>query len=87
MEKIYKQGDREPIYSYNGTGTMQVSWYWKICEHNPKKHGMCIPLGDGLCGVKAIRYKVWNSGKWENEPMVNHATPEQEKVLDNTKWR
>lgn len=82
MAKTYKQGDREPMTRFDDRGYECVRWYWKICEHD-KLHNGCVPLGDGLCGVKAIRYRVWNCGKWEAEPMVNHATPEQEQVLDS----
>ena len=65
--------------------TPAVRWYWQIQEHN-KAHATCRTLGDGLCGFKMVRYANWNetSNKWELEPMVNHADPEQEKVLDSS---
>jgi len=61
----------------------KVVWYWMIQPHQ-KNHGRCKPLGDGLCAIKMIRYENWNEDNksWEPEPMDNHATPEQEQVLD-----
>ena len=60
-----------------------VRWYWQIREHTSKHHG-CKVLGDGLCGFKMVRCMNWNDDtkKWELLPAVNHATPEQEQVLD-----
>lgn len=62
----------------------KVQWYWQVREHT-KRHHDCKPLGDGLCGFKMVRYEDWNdeTKKWELLPMVNHATPEQERVLDS----
>lgn len=61
-----------------------LRWYWQIQEHK-KSHASCKPIGDGLCGFKMVRFFTWNAsaGKWELSPMVNHATPEQEQVLDS----
>ena len=62
----------------------KVRWYWQIQAHD-KKHTGCKPLGDGLCGFKMVRYEDWNgeTHSWELLPMENHATPEQEAVLDS----
>lgn len=60
-----------------------LRWYWQVREHKNNHHG-CKSLGDGLCGFKMVRYMTWNDDtkKWELLPMINHATPEQEQVLD-----
>lgn len=63
-------------------GNTGVEWYWMIQPHD-KSHFRCHPLGDGLCAVKVVRYENWNGEAWEAEPMENHATPEQEQVLDS----
>ncbi len=64
-------------------GLPTVRWYWRVREHKVAHRG-CTPFGDGLCAFKMVRYFNWNdeTGKWELLPAVNHATPEQEKVLD-----
>ncbi len=61
----------------------KVQWYWMVQPHQ-NYHNNCKIIGDGLCAIKMIRYENWDEvGKrWEAEPMDNHATPEQEKVLD-----
>lgn len=61
-----------------------LRWYWQIQEHH-KNHSYCKSLGDGLCGFKMVRFYNWDetSKKWELLPMINHATAEQEKVLDS----
>lgn len=61
----------------------KVRWYWMVQPHN-KSHARCKLLGDGLCAIKMVRYEDWNEGlhRWEAVPMDNHATPEQEQVLD-----
>lgn len=61
-----------------------IRWYWQVCE-TPKNAGSAYKaLGDGLSGFKMVRYLDWNQDtkKWELLPMVNHATPEQEVILD-----
>lgn len=70
---------RRPMMSAGG-----VAWYWMIQAHQ-RSHARCKVLGDGLCATKAVRYETLNeeTGEWEAEPMDNHATPEQEQVLDN----
>lgn len=60
----------------------KVQWYWMIQAHH-RDHGRCTPLGDGLCAIKMVRYETWNGEAWEPEPMDNHATPEQEQVLES----
>ena len=64
--------------------TPTLRWYWQIREHK-KSDSRCKPLGGGLCGFKMVRYLDWNASasKWELLPMVNHASSEQEKVLDS----
>ena len=63
----------------------KIRWYWMIQAHQPRSHSQCRLLGDGLCAIKMVRYETWNEerGCWEEEPMPNHATPEQEEVLDS----
>lgn len=70
------------LINHNSSPTLR--WYWQIQEHK-KGHTGCKPLGDGLCGFKMVRYAQWDeaSKKWELLPMLNHATSEQEKVLDS----
>ena len=62
----------------------QVRWYWAVREHKDY-HKDCTILDNGLCGFKMLRYERWNETDktWELLPMENHATREQEKVLDN----
>lgn len=64
--------------------TPTLRWYWQIQEHK-KKHSGCKPLSDGLCGFMMVRFYEWDAStsEWTLCPMVNHATPEQEKVLDS----
>lgn len=70
-------------------GEQYARWYWQVCSHT-KRHSRCHMLdhASGLCGMKVLRYLDWNDAKkqWEVRPMVNHATPEQEKVLDSIKY-
>lgn len=58
-------------------------WYWQVREHH-RTHHRCRELGGGLCATKMVRYMDWDAAtrSWKLQPMVNHATPEQEKVLD-----
>lgn len=65
-------------------GLPVARWYWQVHEVRKGQHGAYKSLGDGLCAVKVVRYQDWNAdtNKWELRPMVNHATPEQEQVLD-----
>lgn len=74
---------RTPAWLIRPYGRPAVRWYWQVREHR-KKHEGCKVLGDGLCAFKMVRYYDWNdeTNEWELLPMVNHATPEQEKVLD-----
>ena len=83
-KEIEKGKTRMPLVVIRDGVTPTTSWYWQIREHT-KRHNTCVPIGDGLCGFKMVRYIDWNANEkaWEIEPMVNHATPEQEKVLDN----
>lgn len=73
---------RRAMVKTDENGYQVMQWYWKICTHEAN-HGGCKQLDDGLCAVKALRYEYWNGDRWVDEPMLNHATPEQEKVLDN----
>lgn len=61
-------------------GMEEARWYWQVKEHK-KNDQFCIiiPYSGGLCAIKVLRYLQWNkqSKKWELEPMVNAATPEQ----------
>lgn len=61
-----------------------VRWYWAVREHEDY-HKDCTLLDNGLCGFKMLRYERWNEDEktWELLPMENHASPEQEKVLDH----
>ena len=72
-----------PAWLIRPYGRPAVRWYWQVREHS-KKHQTCKLLGNGLCAFKMVRYYDWNddTNEWELLPMVNHATPEQEKVLD-----
>lgn len=66
-----------------------VRWYWRILNHD-KKHTHCCRLDDDICGIRMVRYMSWNSesDRWELEEMINPATPEQIKVLENkNNWR
>lgn len=83
-KEIEKGKTRIPATVIRDGATPMVRWYWQIREHD-KRHHDCTVLGDGLCGFKMIRYLGWNAKEqtWELLPMVNHATPEQEKVLDS----
>lgn len=75
---------KSPAYVIHDGGAPVIRWYWAIQEHK-KAHTQCKSLGDGLCGFKMVRYAEWNetSKKWELLPMVNHASSEQERVLDS----
>lgn len=75
---------RTPAYMVRDGQLPTLRWYWQIREHKRTDHG-CIPVGDGLCGFKMVRFMNWNAEKdqWELEPMVNHADSAQEKVLDS----
>lgn len=65
----------------------RVRTYWRIMEHDPKKHGHCKLLGDGLCVSNVVRYINWNdtTKKWEMEPMINAASKDQLQVLKQQK--
>lgn len=69
--------------SRNAMGYEVVDWYWQVREHQGTHYG-CRPLDNGLCAVKVVRYEDWNGGtqRWELEPIINAATPEQCKVLN-----
>lgn len=75
---------KEAVWLIRPHSTPTLRWYWQVQEHK-KKHTACKVLGDGLCAFKMVRYAEWNavSNKWELLPMVNHASTEQERVLDN----
>ena len=83
-DDIRKGKTRCPATIIRDGSLPSVRWYWGVKEHRVADRG-CKPFGDGLCGFKMIRYFDWNSEskQWELLPMVNHATPEQEKVLDS----
>lgn len=82
-DDIRKGKTRCPAAIIRDGALPSVRWYWGVKEHRATDRG-CKTFGDGLCGFKMVRYFGWNSEtkKWELLPMVNHATPEQEKVLD-----
>lgn len=70
----------------NDGGAEEARWYWQVKEH--KKNDPCceiIPYSGGLCAVKVLRYLQWNkqSTKWDLEPMVNAATPEQIRCIEH----
>lgn len=75
---------KEAVWLIRPHSTPTLRWYWQVQEHK-NKHTSCKVLGDGLCAFKMVRYAEWNavSNKWELLPMVNHASIEQERVLDN----
>jgi hypothetical protein len=75
---------KEAVWLIRPHSTPTLRWYWQVQEHK-KKHSECKQIGDGLCAFKMVRYAEWNadSKKWELLPMVNHASAEQEQVLDN----
>ena len=75
---------KEAVWLIRPHSTPTLRWYWQVQEHK-KKHTACKVLGDGLCAFKMVRYAEWNetSKKWELLPMVNHASLEQERVLDS----
>lgn len=83
-QELRKGTPRVPAYAIHDGGVPVIRWYWQIQEHK-KAHSGCKSLGDGLCGFKMVRYAEWNetSKKWELLPMVNHASLEQERVLDS----
>lgn len=74
---------RRPHIFTNSMGYEVADWYWQVREH-VGSHYNCHPLANGLCAIKVVRYENWNgeAQKWELEPMVNAATPEQCKVLN-----
>lgn len=76
--------DAEMITRVATTEDGQVRWYWAVREHQDY-HKDCTILNNRLCGFKMLRYEYWNEDEksWVLLPMENHATPEQEKVLDN----
>lgn len=67
-------------------GSEEARWYWQVKEHQ-KNDAFCepIPHSGGLCGIKVLRYLQWNeqSKKWEFEPIINAATPEQIRCLEH----
>lgn len=72
------------VHAYRDSqGYEVVDWYWQVREHKASDFG-CEQIGNGLCAVKVIRYEDWNEAakRWELEPMVNAATPEQCEVLN-----
>ena len=78
-----KNRTRQPAWLIRDGRPPALRWYWQIREHK-KAHTGCKPIGDGLCGFKMVRFAEWDetSKKWELMPMINHASSEQEKVLD-----
>lgn len=83
-EDIAKGKTTRVAFVIHDGGFPVARWYWQVSEHKRALPNGYKALGDGLCASKMVRCMTWNSEtkKWELLPMVNHATPEQEQVLD-----
>lgn len=71
-------------WKVNRFGEQVARWYWKVGEHS-KKCGLCIPLGNGRCGVKVPAVIEWNkaANSWSLKAMQYKASEEEAKILDN----
>lgn len=84
-EELRAGKTRKPAWHIRNGHTPTLRWFWQVKEHH-KADISCKRLGDGLCGIRMVRFYEWNESTraWELMPMVNHADSQQEKVLDSS---